>query len=267
MPFREHFSYRARDVIKDVLIPAARLARRRAKAPRTFSNPESVDVPGPATVITDEIVRGIIESHIFIADVTFQNAGVLLETGIALGTKPADQIILITQGKPRELHFDLQHNRVLPYSPTGNVNALASAMIKAALSFEAHLGGHVTTVTKRLSSDALAALNWYGIIQRHHPAMSLHPGNRGPQFEGEDGLLRFDAAVRELREKDLAWTDYKPKATSAGDAYGTHATEFGWLVIKAIWPELERPESDPNKVPQPARRARRRPPVRGQTRV
>ena len=69
-----------------------------------------------AAVITEEIILRILESHIFMADVTFENAGVLLETGIALGTKPNRQIILITQGSHGDLHFDLRNNHVISTS-------------------------------------------------------------------------------------------------------------------------------------------------------
>src|SRR5688572_23615998 len=95
LPFREYFSYRSREILAEVIGAAIDEANRRRETPREFAEPVRVDVPGGATPITDDIVKGIIESHIFIGDVTFENAGVLLETGIALGTKPADQIIVV----------------------------------------------------------------------------------------------------------------------------------------------------------------------------
>ena len=48
-------------------------------------------------MITEEIVVRILESHLFIADLTFENPGVVLETGIAMGLKSNRQVILITQ--------------------------------------------------------------------------------------------------------------------------------------------------------------------------
>jgi len=241
MPFLEHFSYRSRDVLTGVIGAAINEANRRGETKRQFAMPDRVDVPGGATPITDAIVQGIIESHFFIGDVTFENPGVLLETGIALGTKPADQIILITQGSYSDLHFDLRNNRVLSYSPGGEVASLASGLIAAATYFEAHVDQQVTSVTKRLSPEAILALNWYGRIQRDHgPAASLHAGAIGPYFEGPDGRTRFDGAVRELRDRDLVWTDYKVGAIPGGDAYGIHATELGWLVIEHMWVDLRR---------------------------
>lgn len=240
MPFREHFSYRSSEILSGVVCAAADEANRRGETPKQFAPPERVDIPGGATVITEEIVLGIIESHLFLADVTFENAGVLLETGIAFGTKPAAQIILITQGSYADLHFDLRNNRVLSYSPGGEVAALASAMIVAASYFESQVGQIVSSVAKRLSPEAIMALHWYGTVQREHGAASLHAGNPGPNFVGTDGRVRFDTALRELRDKDLVWTDYKVKAVSGGDAYGTHATELGWLVIENLWTELGR---------------------------
>lgn len=241
MPFLEHFSYRSRDVLTGVIGAAIDEANRRNDTKRPFAMPDRVDVPGGATPITDAIVQGIIESHFFIGDVTFENPGVLLETGIALGTKPADQIVLMTQGSYSELHFDLRNNRVLSYSPGGKVASLASALIAAAKYFEAHVEQQVTTVTKRLSPEAILALNWYGRIQRDHgSAASLHVGARGPYFQDPDGRARFDGALRELRDRDLVWTDYKVGAIPGGDAYGIHATELGWLVIENMWADLRR---------------------------
>jgi hypothetical protein len=241
MPFVERFSYRSRDILTGVIGAAIDEANRRGGTKRPFAVPDRVDVPGGATPITDTIVRGIIESHFFIGDVTFENAGVLIETGIALGTKPADQIVLITQGSYADLHFDLRNNRVLSYSPGGEVTSLASALVAAALYFEAHVDHQVTSVARRLSPEAIMALNWYGCIQRDHgPAASLHAGAIGPYFEGSDRRTRFESAVRELRDKELAWTDYKPGAIPGGDAYGVHATELGWLVIEHLWVDLRR---------------------------
>jgi hypothetical protein len=240
MPFREHFSYRSVEILSEVIGAAVDEANRRGETPRQFARPERMDVPGGATVITDEIVQGIVESHIFIGDVTFQNAGVLLETGIALGTKPSAQIVLITQGSHADLHFDLRSNRVLSYSPGGEVASVASALIAAARFFESHLDQLVSSVAKRLSPEAILALNWYGRLQQEHGAAALHAGNVGPYFSGNDGRTRFDTALRELREKDLVWTDYKVGAVPGGDAYGMHATELGWLVIETMWSDLRR---------------------------
>jgi hypothetical protein len=241
MPFREHFSYRSGEILTGVIRAAADEANRRAETPKRFAPPESADIPGGATVVTEEIVLRIIESHLFLADVTFENAGVLLETGVAFGTKPAAQIILITQGSYLDLHFDLRNNRVLSYSPGGELATLASAMIAAANYFESQLSQIVTSVAKRLSPEAIMALHWYGSIQHEHgAAASLHAGYRGVNFDGPDGRVRFETALRELRDRDLVWTEYKVKAASGGDAYGTHATELGWLVIENLWTELRR---------------------------
>ena len=87
MPFQERFSYRSREILSGVIGAAVDEANRRGQTPRQFDIPERIDVPMGAAVITEEIILRILESHIFMADVTFENAGVLLETGIALGTK------------------------------------------------------------------------------------------------------------------------------------------------------------------------------------
>lgn len=245
MPFHERFSYRSHEILSTVIGGAIDEANRRAVARRAFAKPERVDLPTGATVITEEIVFGILNSHFFLADVTFENAGVLLETGIALGTKPNPQIILITQGSHDDLHFDVRNNNVIRYSPTGSVDEIATALIASARYFEEQVQHHIEAVTKRLSPDAIVTLNWYGQLQRQHGGMSLHAGNTGPRFTGTDGRWRFDAATRELRDKDLLWTDYRAGAIPGGDMYGMHATELGWAVIENMWPELRRPPTTP----------------------
>lgn len=81
---------------------------------------------------------------------TFQNAGVVLETGIALGTKPNDQIVLITQGSHEELHFDLRNNNVISYNPKGSVSEIADAIVAAARHFESQVEHHIDSVVRRL---------------------------------------------------------------------------------------------------------------------
>jgi hypothetical protein len=41
----------------------------------------------------------------------------------------------------------------------------------------------------------------------------------------------FADATRELIQKRLLFTEYQPGAHRGGDAFGMHATEFGWAVI------------------------------------
>jgi hypothetical protein len=240
MPFHEHFSYRSREVFGEVIVGAIEEANRRGGLPRRFSLPERVDVPRGAVVITEEIVLQILESHIFVGDLTFQNAGVVLETGVAMGMKPVRQIVLITQGRLEELHFDLRNNNVISYNPKGSVSEVADALVAAASHFEEQVQHYLIEVTRRLSPEAIAALKWYGTIQKENKYYSLHSGNRGPLFSKEDGLQRFDLATGELRSKDLLWTEYAVGAIPGGDAFGMHATELGWALIERMWPELRK---------------------------
>ncbi len=117
-------------------------------------------------VITEQIISGILESHFFLGDLTSQNAGVIREVGIAFGTKPNRQAILITQGSLSDLHFDLRNNNVISYASDGSVGQIASAFISAAKAFEEQVQHHILLVTRQLSPEAILALNWYGRLQR-----------------------------------------------------------------------------------------------------
>src|SRR4051794_30740791 len=89
MPFGDRFSYRSRDVFENVICAATIRANERKEAAKPFARPVRVDDrPGVAGVITEDIIVDILESHFFVADLTFTNTGVLLEAGAALGLKP-----------------------------------------------------------------------------------------------------------------------------------------------------------------------------------
>ena len=184
---------------------------------------------GVAGVITEDIIVQILESHLFLADLTFENPGVLLEVGVALGLKPNNQIILILQGDPNTLHFNIRNNRVIRYDQPEAIDKIASALIAGATSFETDCQRYIESITKTLSSDAILCLNWYGRLCRDHPGQtpSLHRGAMDPYFQGTDAGFRFSDATRELLGRRLVWSDYKVGAIPGGDVFGMHATELG----------------------------------------
>lgn len=243
MPFSDRFSYRSRQIYVEVIQAAAERASERDETRRQFSPPRRIDdEPGVAGVITEDIVVQTLESHLFLADLTFENPGVLLEVGVALGLKPNNQIILILQGDPRALHFDIRNNRVIRYDQPEAINDIASALIAGAQAFETDCQRYVESITKTLSSDAILCLNWYGRLHRDHPGQdpSLHRGNMGPHFDDNDGGVRFSDATRELLGRRLLWSNYEVGATPGGDTFGMYATELGWGVIEHMWQELRR---------------------------
>ncbi len=133
MPFSERFSYRSRQIYTEVIQTAA--IRATGKNFFTFSflhHEELMKNLGVAGVVTEDIIVQILKSHLFLADLTFENPGVLLEVGIALGLKPNNQIILILQGHPNSLHFDIRNNRVIRYDQEKAVDDIAGALIAGA---------------------------------------------------------------------------------------------------------------------------------------
>ncbi|MBI2926332.1 MAG: hypothetical protein HYY24_11600 [Verrucomicrobia bacterium] len=246
MPFRDTFSYRSQEVYKEIIQKAAEAANKRQTAKHEFDVPWRMDdAPGQAVVITDEIVVGILESHLFVADVTFQNAGVILETGIALGLKPNRQIILISQGTHEELHFDLKTVRHIFYRDSTAVEKLADAMVAASAAFEEDADKFVKVVVKSLSSPAIQCLHWFGAVRKSRPDQSLHEGVAEEVFKkwskGE-ALLIFQLATQELIQKKLLYMHYVPRGApkGGGDMWGMGATELGWAVIENLWPECSR---------------------------
>jgi hypothetical protein len=246
MPFRDSFSYRSQEIYETIIQKAAEVANIRKSTRREFDVPRRTDDAGSgqAVVITEEIIVGILESHLFLADVTFHNPGVILETGMALGLKPNLQIILMSQGTSAELHFDLRNNNVIFYRDAHAIETLANAFIAAAGAFEEHADLYVGSVVKSLGSPAVQCLRWFGQARMREPHQSLHEGIASHIFQGRpegEALILFQLATQELIQKKLLYMHYVPRgAPSGGDRYGMGATELGWATIGKLWPEFTR---------------------------
>jgi hypothetical protein len=244
MPFRESFSYRSLDVFKEVIIEAARKANERMEAPRKFADPQRIDqVPPVAGVITEDILRGIMASHLFLADLTFENPGVMVELGVALALKPNAQVILVLQGDPASLHFDISHLRVQTYDHShvdDTLDRIASAFIHGAKSYEKTQNNYVRRVSRTMTPDELQFLKLYAQMQKEYDGPptgpSLHIEGVRKVFQNvPDHLLRFNLASMELLRKRLFFNDFDPTS----DNYGIHATKLGWRVIKLLWREFK----------------------------
>jgi hypothetical protein len=247
MPFGDRFSYRSRDVFDWAICAAAACATERDEAARPFARPiRADDRAGVAGVITEDIIVDILETHFFVADLTFANPGVLLEAGAALGLKPNGQIILLLQGDPRDLHFDIRNNRVIRYDSDGAVEEIASALIAAARAFEDDRQRYVESVTRSLSPDAILYLNGYAILQKDSPGQGGSPANLQIGGNLTIGSIRYYDALRELTQRRLLRIDYAPPPSAtpalrlAELYFVSHATELAWAVIEHMWPALRR---------------------------
>jgi hypothetical protein len=243
MPFSERYSYRSREIFEKVIGAAVKRANDLGKTGRRFAPPRRADdEPGVAGDVPDEITARILESHMFLADLTFENTGVLVEVGVAMAFKPSSQIVLITQDPLDRLHFDIRNNRVIQYNAGDAVEKIAEALVTGVAAFESDIRRFIESLTRTLTPDAILCLNFYGRMCRDNPKEkpSLHEGVAGLLFKGEDGLQRFRDATRELLQKRLLWTDYKVGAIKGGDAFGMHTTELGWVFIETMWSNLKR---------------------------
>ncbi len=163
MPFTDSFSYRYKRVLEEIIQAAAKRATELRLAKRPFATPRIVSDGTPGAIaISDKIVEDILYSHLFVGDMTLNNPGAILEVGIAMGLKPNKQIILITQGKYEELHFDIRNNNVFSYNGADAVNELAQRFGAAALSFEEDADRQIRFIQRRMCPDATSLLNAYG---------------------------------------------------------------------------------------------------------
>jgi len=127
----------------------------------------------------------------------------------------------------------LRGNNVVRYGPSGSVDQIARALITAANHFERQLDEHVRTVQRYLSPDSISLLLTYS---RLRPGYSLHSDDAHKYFEAPESRLRFESASRELRTRDLLWTDIAP--TKDGFRHGMHPTELGKLLIAQLLKNL-----------------------------
>lgn len=251
MPFRDRFSYHPDYIIEHVIQRAASEANKhKGEHLKDFKPPQTIlGEPPTANVITEDIVKSILFSHFFLADLTGGNAGVLLETGIAMAFKPSSKIILITQEPLDLLHFDIRNNRVISYNPDGQIEDIKKAFLAAAKSFENDRSRYVTQVSESLSRDAILTLYNYGSRYQTEEVISKQPGlfypENMPQFfiesYKEQAINMFQLTLLELYRKRMLWTAYGYKTNEKGEKYhawAVHATKLGWLLIKHLWPEF-----------------------------
>jgi hypothetical protein len=257
MPFGNQGGYpvqRIRSLLRVVHESANQLLPSSRK--RRFAELRRVDETTSGTmVITDEIIRQILDSHFFWADLTGCNFGVVLETGLALALKPNERVLVFTQDGMHSLHFDLKVTRIAEYNEETLVSKLAGELVKAAQFFEAEADRYIRFVSIQLTSDAIMLLNLYGRRWKNWPSDASQPSlfqsaaaEQNPIFAGEVGRVLFQQAARELSSRGLFWTDYRPNAAPGADAYGIHATKLGWLVISHLWnhdPQMREPSNAP----------------------
>ncbi len=273
MPFRDRFSYRASDIYKSVIQAAADKANGiLEKEPgvcgsRRFALPKRIDdQPQTARSIGDEIIKAALFAHVVIADLTFANDGVMLEVGASLAFKPTNHLVLITQGRASELHFDISGNVVIEYTPSGSIDKIADAMVAAVRDFESRRREYLTQVTRELSRDAIFTMNWYGRLRTgkfkdqngNQVVASLHENVAISAFldsltEGEAptdaqravASTKFQLSIRELLAKRLIECDYRPRTPEPGiDSYSYRGTRLGWMFITHMWDDLVCPNDE-----------------------
>ncbi len=229
---------------------------------KTFSKPFRTDDEGTGTfVITDAIIRHILDSHFFLGDLTGCNFGVVLEAGIALALKPSERVLLITQDGSHSLHFDLRTSKVCEYqeaaisedSGKSFVKLIATELVKAANCFEEEAGKYIKLLSTQLTPDGISALRIYGTlwdgcnVGDDNPSIWEDSAEKHDpkRFGGCSGKVAFHNAVRELSARRLFWTDYKAGQNSSPDTYGIHSTNLGWRVIEELWPARKQPPAAP----------------------
>lgn len=231
LPFEDSFRYKPRRVLDEVLTEAAKIANgHNIGGLKQFSNPNWIEATQTAVEITEEIITQILERHLFIADLTLCNPNVLLELGVALGLKPTAQIILIIDGPPTKLPFDIQGNSVIRYDSGDFLNEISAALIAAAQAYELEYSKHIKFLRNRLSSDAvwfMKHLNHHGVVNGDTASHLYHGGS--------DARVRYAIAESDLIRCRLVKTHNLPDSQN-GELFGTSLTKLGIRFISETWP-------------------------------
>src|SRR5262249_36515187 len=191
MPFGRTQRYDADDIYRrlkeEVHLRANKLPQ---NLPRPFAPPERAsEHKGTAVIITDVITTRILEDHFFVGDLTGNNAGAVLETGIALALKSNRRLVLVTQDHQDAVHFDLKVTHVSLYDPDTLVKIVAQCLVEAAELFEKETKLYITNVSASLTSDAISVLNIFGRLWKKQPSSIFQSlaGKFNKTFAGPGG--------------------------------------------------------------------------------
>jgi hypothetical protein len=240
MPFGNNARYNADDIYLRLKEKVHLRANELGKGlPKSFAPLERAsEHKGTAVIITDVIATRTLEDHFFVGDLTGNNPGAILETGIALALKSNRRLVLVTQDHQDAVHFDLKVTHVSRYEADTLVEIVAQGLVEAAGLFEDEARLYITQVSASLTSDAISVLNIYGRLWKERQPSSIFQsvaGDYNKVFAGEIGRILFEQSTRELIANRLLWTDYQSNVKPGVDQFGHHATELGWRVIEHIW--------------------------------
>ena len=161
--------------------------------------------PNQRNIVRD-IIRGISDCDLVIADLTNLNANVLYELGVAHGLdKP---VILLSQDTPESLPFDLKSYRVLPYSPeiSGALSA-GDSLVEYCLQFISRESDFGNPVSDHLQRS----------IQTWTPTDELEAGDGGILdyfYEVEQGYTELTRIMEELSEGMIRQSQVASESTS-----------------------------------------------------
>jgi len=135
---------------------------------RKFAEPQRADQIGDyAHSITDSIVESILHSHFFIADLTNNNPGVLLELGLALAFKRHDSILVINHDDYSKIHFDIKSLNIKKYETLeGLKNYLQKVLPRLAEDEEDAEERYFSQIRKKLQVDSIVCMVDYAKLYR-----------------------------------------------------------------------------------------------------
>ncbi len=262
MPFSDHGFYRSKEVrelITSSLTAIDSIPGRSADNP-SLAKPTRIDDTGDfAYTITDSIVEMILSTNFFIADVTGNNAGVLLELGIALAArKGSESILVLTQGEFDELHFDIRNLKVVQYTETNLKEKLQAAMNVMIQREDENRRKLLVSIKKNLPANCIICLAAYCALHEHEdhskqqqslffensdfcpldkrelPPLAKIEKERDRFPNDDNARLYFDLACDTLVRHHLLVCAHTTNLLEDSETltFGYHATELGWLVMR-----------------------------------
>jgi len=269
MPFANSFKYKA-DRIKDTIGKTLKkldadygrlgLTRGFEEIPR-----RSDKVGRHAHCISSTIVKQILDSNLIIVDITTNNPGALIELGIAISSRrEAESILVLTQDKVKNLHFDLKHLNCCHYKMNELADILEEEILTMAKKEEKLTKSLLVQFRRNLQIDSVTCLRTYASLYsyeklaKHHPSLFFlmsdfcNPSQRTDLFTPLDlenpifkpnycrfpndnnALQYFNTACDTLIRNHLLVCDYHIPIpiNEQKILFGYHMTELGWQVLR-----------------------------------
>ncbi len=227
--------------------------------PKNHLEPERVDQRPGGDCILSEILEGIGDYRLFVADITtigkicckpIRNPNVMYEVGVAHATRLPEEVILF-KSDDDDLGFDIAHVRVYDYDPCGSPGD-AREFVTTTVTNSLEELDHAKNLAVRQAAESFNCYCWKVLIE----ADTKDPITPPPPYSPYRFLIPAVDKLLEIGALKIKFTGEPPdwpmlKEAEYRDAFRYPITEFGKAIVDSKREEWKIPRS--TKPPQPSR--------------